>query len=302
VQCPGDQLLARAGLSHDEHSDSGGSHPFDELQQLPDGRIVADDAVSGRRQGIAGHRLEDELCLAHPEHRVHRHHAIDEAEALRCAGTVGGDEEGAVGGVQILYTEAVLTACHLKVAAGDEAVLNHHLVLSALADGEAIGEQLAARFVGAMPQTDLEGHATARLGGAGLNLGAGAGAGGAFKPVPSVLAVDRAPPSQLQVNPIQQLAVRHRLASDHGAVAGQVLQHAASAIEVERHVLTAHLWIWNDDVAETAAAEHEAPLLQSHPEDFDAPSQEHQFWHDFPLSTEGGYSGLALALPTGWDW
>ena len=97
----------------------------------------------------------------------------------------------------------------------------------------------------------------------------------------ALLVVECAPLSQLQGNPIQQLAGRHRLASDHGAVAGQVLQQAARAIEVERHVLTAHLWIWNDDVTGTAAAEHEATLLQAHPEDFDAPTKEHQFWHDF---------------------
>jgi hypothetical protein len=37
-------------------------------------------------------------------------------------------------------------------------------------------------------------------------------------------------------------------------VAGQILEQAPGAIEVQRHLLTAHLWIGNDDVTVLAPA------------------------------------------------
>jgi len=47
-------------------------------------------------------------------------------------------------------------------------------------------------------------------------------------------------------------------------------------------VLTAHLRIGNDDVTVLAPAEHQAAVLERHPEHFLAVSIEDQLWHVSP--------------------
>jgi hypothetical protein len=64
-------------------------------------------------------------------------------------------------------------------------------------------------------------------------------------------------------------------------------------------MLTAHVRIGNDDITLPASSEHQAPLLQSHPEYFLTPAKEHQFRHGAPLKLKGTYSRPERPLPTG---
>src|SRR5690606_2973364 len=101
----------------------------DDAGELPDGGVRTDDAVEGRRVLLALLRRG----LEHQLHAAGGQRGVEGDLSLEQARTTDPDP---VGAGEIRHAEVVLAAAHLEVAGGEEAVVDPHLVLLALAHGE----------------------------------------------------------------------------------------------------------------------------------------------------------------------